>query len=52
MKTFKIAPFTNEAYATVPTGWTRRMRRCIPLQLWRFVVINFKILRMIMRSHH
>lgn len=40
------------SYATVPTPWTRRLRTFIPWQLVRFVVINFKMLRLIRRGRH
>lgn len=52
MKNMKITPFSDEAYATIPTIGTRKLRRFLPLQMWRFVVVNIKIMRMIMRSHH
>lgn len=45
-------PHTTEAfYATRPTRTTVFLRTFLPWQLWRFVVINAKMLRIIARSH-
>jgi hypothetical protein len=38
-------------FAPVPTPHTRAMRTFLPVQLWRFVVINVRMLRMIAKSH-
>ena len=38
-------------YATKPTAWTRHFRVNILWQLWRFTVINVKMIRIIMKSH-
>jgi hypothetical protein len=53
----KPSPYRERAkdqgtYATKPTGWTRFMRIFFPYQLWRFLVINLKMLRMISKGHH
>lgn len=37
--------------ATIPTMWTRYIRRCLPYQLYRFTAINLRMLRVIFRSH-
>lgn len=42
---------TPVSYASRPTRFTRRMRTFIPYQLLRFVVINWKMLRMLTRAH-
>jgi hypothetical protein len=39
-------------YATKPTRFTVFMRTCLPWQLWRFAMINLKMVRIIFRSHH
>jgi hypothetical protein len=39
------------SYATRPTRWTLFMRTFLPWQLWRFAVINLKMLGIIRRSH-
>jgi hypothetical protein len=38
-------------YVTKPTRWTLFMRTFLPFQLWRFVVINLKMVGIIRRSH-
>ncbi len=42
---------TNRFYATKPTHTTVFMRTFLPWQLWRFAVINMKMLAMIRTSH-
>lgn len=37
--------------ATLPTPCTRYLRRSLLFQLWRFTIINLKMLRVIFRSH-
>ncbi len=39
------------AAAPMPTARTLRMRSSIPFQLWRFVVINLRMMRMIRKGH-
>jgi hypothetical protein len=42
----------NEAfYATKPTGATVFLRTFLPWQLWRFVEINLRMIRIIRMSH-
>jgi hypothetical protein len=46
-------PQTTEAfYATTPTRATIFWRTFLPWQLWRFVVINLKMIRIIWLGHH
>lgn len=40
-----------EWYATKPTGFTLFLRTFLPYQLWRFAWINWKMVRIIARSH-
>lgn len=42
---------TNQFYATKPTHTTVFMRTFVPWQLWRFAVINLKMIAMIRLSH-
>lgn len=44
-------PYSDRSFATVPTGWTKFKRSCIIFQLWRFAVINIKILRIVVGGH-
>ncbi|QDV07087.1 hypothetical protein Poly30_26060 [Planctomycetes bacterium Poly30] len=39
-------------FATLPTGWTRFCRIFLPYQIWRFAMINLKMLRIIWKGHH
>jgi len=39
------------AAAPLPTAATLRRRSSLPVQLWRFTVINLKMLRMVSKSH-
>lgn len=43
---------TQAFYATIPTREKLFWRTFLPWQLWRFVWINLKMLRIIARSHH
>lgn len=38
-------------YATKPTALTLHMRTNLIYQIWRFVVINLKMIRIIAKSH-
>jgi len=40
------------AFATVPTGFTRFMRTFLPWQMWRFAMINLKMMSLMRKSHH
>jgi hypothetical protein len=40
-----------EFFATKPTRFTRFLRVFVPYQMWRFVVINLKMIRIISRGH-
>lgn len=39
------------AGAPLPTAKTLRRRRSLPVQAWRFAVLNLKMLRMIGKGH-
>ncbi len=40
------------SHAPLPTEKTLRARRNIFIQLWRFIAINFKMIKMIRKGHH
>lgn len=44
-------PYQQSYYPPVPTAATRFMRQFIPWQFIRFWVINFKIFKLLMKSH-
>jgi hypothetical protein len=39
------------ATAPLPTAATLRRRSSLPLQTWRFAVLNLKIIRMVLKGH-
>jgi hypothetical protein len=45
-------PYQQAYYAPRPTRFTRAMRTLLPWQLWRFIIINFKMLKLMANSHH
>lgn len=45
-------PYQQAYYPPIPTRWTRYMRTSLLWQLYRFAVINFKMLKLMARSHH
>jgi hypothetical protein len=44
-------PYQQAYYPPVPTGFTKHMRTNPLWQLWRFIVINWKIGRLMLSSH-
>jgi hypothetical protein len=45
-------PYQQAYYPPVPTGYIRWVRTSLVWQFIRFWVINFKILRLLLKSHH
>lgn len=45
-------PYQQAYYPPVPTRFIRSMRTFFPWQFYRFWVINLKILKLLMKSHH
>ncbi|MCC6774577.1 MAG: hypothetical protein IT360_25600 [Gemmatimonadaceae bacterium] len=45
------APYSEASFIPVATPRTLALRTFLPWQLWRFVVINVRMLRMIAKSH-
>ncbi len=39
------------SYAPVPTPFTKFVRKCVIWQAWRWLVLNFKILRIVAFGH-
>lgn len=50
-ETEKTVPYTDMAFATEPTKWTKFWRRFMPLQLIRFFALNLKIMRIVVGGH-
>jgi hypothetical protein len=44
-------PYQQAYYPPVPTGFTRYMRTSLVWQFVRFIVINLKILKLMMKAH-
>ena len=45
-------PYQQSYYPPAPTGFTRFMRTSLIWQSLRFLIINFKILKLMAKSHH
>lgn len=48
----EIKPYDKQFFAMVPKKGVLFFRTCVIYQLYRFVVINLKMLSMIRMSHH
>lgn len=44
-------PNDSISHAPLPTNRTLRFRKNLLIQLWRFIAINLKMLRMIRKGH-
>ncbi len=44
-------PYDQAFFQSVPTDAALRSRQSVPYQLWRFVQINLKMMRVVRRSH-
>ncbi len=51
MKEINRRGYTQESYAPMPTKSTIFWRRFIPWQVWRFIVLNIKILKIVVGGH-
>lgn len=47
----KTRGYTQDYYSPMPTKTTRFWRNFIPWQLVRFVVLNLKILKIVVKGH-
>jgi hypothetical protein len=45
-------PYQQAYYPPVPTNFIRWMRTSLVWQFFRFWIINFKILKLLLKSHH
>lgn len=45
-------PYQQAYYPPVPTGITRYLRTSVVWQLYRFVIINLKMMKLMTRSYH
>ena len=45
-------PNESIARAPLPTSETLKQRKSLPIQFFRFCVINLKMIRMIRKGHH
>ena len=43
--------YKEESYPPIPTKFTLFLRRCFIIQIFRFFVINFKIMRIVIGGH-
>ncbi len=46
-----IRVYKDEFYPPVPTAFTKRMRTNIPIQLYKFLRLNYKIMRIVVKGH-
>lgn len=46
-----VRGYNEESYPPIPTRATRFWRRNVLWQLWRFIVLNLKIMRIVVGGH-
>ncbi len=46
------APIADPEGSPLPTAATLKARKSLPIQLTRFVAINARIMRMVIKGHH
>jgi len=51
MKPNKFVPYSEISFTTIPGKSTRFWRRFWPWQIWRFIVLNVKMIRIITGGH-
>jgi hypothetical protein len=44
-------PYSEGSFTTIPTRGTNFWRRFIPWQLFRFIVLNLKIMKIVVGGH-
>jgi len=47
----KTTPYSDQSFATEPTGMTKFLRTFHLLQIIRFFVLNLKIMRIVVGGH-
>ncbi len=45
-------PYEQAYFPPKPSGFTKFMRKCVIWQIFRFIVINLKMVKVIFNSHH
>ncbi len=50
-KTDKTIPYSDISYATTPTKWTIFLRKSLIYQLYRFIVLSLKVMRIVVGGH-
>ena len=45
-------PIADLSTAPLPTAKTLKRRKSIPMQLVRFVIVNSRMMRMVLKGHH
>ncbi|WP_331774081.1 hypothetical protein [Sulfurospirillum sp. 1612] len=48
----KITPYSQNDFTPIPTKFTKFRRNCVLWQIVRFLVINFKMTVLLLKSHH
>ncbi len=48
----EVTPYSQNDYTPVPGSFTKFKRKCVLWQIIRFVIINIKMTRLILKSHH
>ncbi|MFV0390858.1 MAG: hypothetical protein ACK5KP_03075 [Paludibacteraceae bacterium] len=47
----KTIPYSDAAFATEPTKWTQFLRNSFLYQVYRFIVLALKVLRIVAGGH-
>jgi len=47
----RTVAYSDESYPPMPTKTTKFIRRFIPYQAWRWLVLNIKIMRIVAGGH-
>ncbi len=47
-----IEPYSPQSGTMIPGGFVKFMRTCVIWQLIRFLVINIRMTKLILKSHH
>jgi hypothetical protein len=47
-----IEPYSPHAATVIPGSFVKFMRTCVLWQLIRFIVINIRMTKLILKSHH
>jgi len=47
----KVHNYKDEYYPPMPTGSTKFWRSCFIYQLYKFFVLNYKIMKMVVKGH-